>query len=155
MYSHILAPVDGSQASNRGLREAIRLAKDQKAKLLLLHVVDESMLTLDMYGVLNWGDVIAALREGGMQLIEQAKALAASDGVQAQGVVVETLGQRVADKILREARDRHADIIVMGTHGRRGFRHLVLGSDAEAVLHEARTPVLLVRPDTAETPATS
>jgi nucleotide-binding universal stress UspA family protein len=47
--------------------------------------------------------------------------------------------------ILKEARDWRADLIVMGTHGRRGFGHLVLGSDAEAVLHDAPVPVLLIR----------
>jgi nucleotide-binding universal stress UspA family protein len=145
MYKRILAPIDGSPTSNRGLLEAIELAKDQKAKLRLLHVIDESFLTLDMYGTLNWGDVIGALREGGAELISRAKALAASHGVEAEGVVVETLGERVGDKILHEARECGADIIIMGTHGRRGFKHLVLGSDAEAVVHQAPAPVLLIR----------
>jgi nucleotide-binding universal stress UspA family protein len=145
MYTHILAPIDGSPTSERGLREAIGLAKDQKARLRLLHVVDKSLLMLDTTGMVDWADVIQSLREDGEQLVSRAKTLAAAHGIEAEGVVVETLGQRVADRILSEARDWQADLIVMGTHGRRGFRHLVLGSDAEAVLHDAPAPVLLVR----------
>lgn len=145
MYTHILAPIDGSPTSERGLREAIGLAKDQRARLRLLHVVDKSLLMLDTTGMVDWADVIQSLREDGEQLVSRAKTLAAAHGIEAEGVVVETLGQRVADRILSEARDWQADLIVMGTHGRRGFRHLVLGSDAEAVLHDAPAPVLLVR----------
>jgi nucleotide-binding universal stress UspA family protein len=100
---------------------------------------------LDTTGMVDWADVIQSLREDGEQLVSRAKTLAAAHGIEAEGVVVETLGQRVADRILSEARDWQADLIVMGTHGRRGFRHLVLGSDAEAVLHDAPAPVLLVR----------
>jgi len=75
----------------------------------------------------------------------EAKTLAARNGIDAESVVTETLKDRVAGVILREARDWRADLIVMGTHGRRGFGHLVLGSDAEAVLHDAPVPVLLIR----------
>jgi nucleotide-binding universal stress UspA family protein len=145
MYTHILAPIDGSPTSERGLQEAIGLARDQKARLRLLHVVDKSWLMLDTTGMVNWADVIQSLREDGEQLVSRAKAMAAARGVEAEGVVVETLGQRVADRILSEARAWQADIIVIGTHGRRGFKHLVLGSDAEAVLHDAPAPVLLIR----------
>ena len=145
MYARILAPIDGSSTSNRGLMEAINLAKDQKAKVRLLHVVDESFLVFDAYGMVSWDNVTQALREGGERLLAEAKSLAARNGVDHEGAMVETLQQRVADKILNEAREWRADIIVMGTHGRRGFRHLVLGSDAEAVLHDAPVPVLLIK----------
>lgn len=65
----------------------------------------------------------------------------------------ETMGGRVADVIVREARKWKADLIVMGTHGRRGIGRVVLGSDAEAVLREARVPVLLLRaPDPKKRP---
>jgi nucleotide-binding universal stress UspA family protein len=145
MYARILAPIDGSPTSNRGLTEAINLARDQNAKLRLFHVIDESFLAYDMYGVVNWDSVTQALRGGGEKLLADAKALAARSGVDVEGGMVETLQQRVADKILKETREWRADVIVMGTHGRRGFTHLVLGSDAEAVVHDAPVPVLLIR----------
>ena len=150
MYARILAPIDGSSTSNRGLMEAINLAKDQKAKVRLLHVVDESFLVFDTYGMLSWNSVTQALREGGERLLAEAKSLAARSGVDVEGAMVETLQQRVADKILNEAREWRADLIVMGTHGRRGFGHLVLGSDAETVLHDAPVPVLLIKAVSAE-----
>jgi len=145
MYDRILVPIDGSPTSNRGLAEAINLAKDQKAKLRLLHVVDESFLMFDMYGTGYWGEVIRTLREGGEQLVAQARNLATGQGVEVESGMVDTMSQRVADKILHDAREWRADLIVMGTHGRRGFTHLVLGSDAEAVLHGTTVPVLLVK----------
>ena len=145
MYARILVPIDGSPTSSRGLAEATNLAKDQKAKLRLLHVVDESFLMFDMYGTGYWGEVIRTLRQGGEQLIAQARNLISGQGVEVESAMVETTSQRVADKILEEAREWGADLIVMGTHGRRGFTHLMLGSDAEAVLHGTTVPVLLVK----------
>ena len=144
MYDRILVPVDGSAASNRGLSEALALAGNQRATLRLVHVVDESFLLLDVYGTGDWGSAMNAVREGGAKLLEEAKGRAASAGVPAEAVVLETLGRRVADIILSEASAWKADLIVMGTHGRRGFSHLVLGSDAEAVVHGAKVPILLV-----------
>jgi hypothetical protein len=95
-----------------------------------------------------WSDESRAEKEIEMY----ARILAPIDGspTSNQGAMVETLQQRVADKILNEAREWRADIIVMGTHGRRGFGHLVLGSDAEAVLHDAPVPVLLIKAVPAE-----
>ena len=145
MYARILAPVDGSPTSNRGLMEAINLAKDQKARVKLFHVIDESFLAYDAYGVVRWDSVTQALREGAERLLAEAKDLAARNGVEVEAAMVEAQQQRVADKILEQAREWQADIIVLGTHGRRGFRHLVLGSDAEAVVHDAPVPVLLVK----------
>jgi nucleotide-binding universal stress UspA family protein len=149
MYGRILVPIDGSPTSSRGLAEAIKLAKDQKARLKLLHVVDESFLMYDMYGTAYWGEVIRTLREGGEQLVAQARNLAMGQGVEVESGMVDTMSLRVADKILQEAREWQADLIVMGTHGRRGFTHLVLGSDAEAVLHGTPVPVLLIKAEPA------
>lgn len=141
MYARILVPIDGSPASNRGLAEAIRLAGEQGAALRLLHVIDESFLTHDDgYGV----DVINVLRESRRRLVEQGCADARKQGVEAEGAVVETLSRRVADKILDDAARWRAELVVMGTHGLRGFLHSPVGSAAEAVLHGAACPVLLI-----------
>jgi nucleotide-binding universal stress UspA family protein len=146
MYSRILVPVDGSKTSDRGLKEAIKLAKDQKAKIRLVHVIDESLLVYDSYSMLSGGGVILQeFRERGEKVLAAARSLAARSEVEVESIMIQTLGRRVADMVVKEARDWHADLIVMGTHGRRGFSHLVLGSDAAAVLHDAPVPVLLVR----------
>ena len=78
-------------------------------------------------------------------VLENARKLAAKSGQTVQQKMVETRGQGVARAILQHAGTVRADLIVMGTHGRRGMTRLVMSSDAEAVLREATVPVLLVR----------
>ena len=155
MYRRILVPIDGSSTSALGLDEAIRLAKNQHAKLRLVHVVDEFAVTqnYDGIGFINAGDVIDSLHDWGKQTIERAVALARRHGVKAESVMFESLAGRVSDQILGEAKKWRADLIVMGTHGRRGVNRLVLGSDAEVVLRSTPVPVLLVRAPGRKTPA--
>ncbi|MFN5167001.1 MAG: universal stress protein, partial [Pseudomonadota bacterium] len=86
-----------------------------------------------------------ALREQRLALLAQGSAAARAHGVPAVERLVEFPAGRVSDAILDEARLSDCDLIVMGTHGRRGFAHMMLGSDAERVVHESRLPVLLVR----------
>ncbi|MEO8004241.1 MAG: universal stress protein [Betaproteobacteria bacterium] len=143
MYSRILVPIDGSATSDRGLTEAIKLAQDQKARLRVLHVVDEPFFIYDMAGYRS--DIKDAMREGGADLVARAEAAAAAQGVEVETEVVDAGSQAVADRILADAKEWEADLIVMGTHGRRGFATRVLGSDAQAVLHGFAAPVLLVK----------
>lgn len=77
--------------------------------------------------------------------MSKAEAVAQASGVDAHGMLVESHGQTVAQAIVNQARKARADVIVIGTHGRRGLRRLLMGSDAEAVLRESSVPVLLVR----------
>jgi nucleotide-binding universal stress UspA family protein len=144
-YRRILVAVDGSATSMKGLREAIRLAKDDRAQLLLLHVVNEFYAFATLDGVAPGVDLVPALREGGQRILAKAKALTDKEGVRAKTLMRETLGGPAADTIVRDARRQRADLIVLGTHGRRGLRRLVLGSDAEAVVRTSPVPVLLVR----------
>ena len=150
MFRRILVPVDGSPASNLGLDEAIKLAAGGDVTLCLLHVVDELALAqgLDgpMYGAAAYVEgFLNALREGGRKILTKAETKAKKSGVRTEAVLAETVGRGVADVILKQARKARTDLIVMGTHGRRGVVRLVMGSDAEAVVRGARTPVLLVR----------
>jgi nucleotide-binding universal stress UspA family protein len=144
-YRRILVAVDGSPASLKGLREAIRLAKDGGSQLVLLNVVNEFYAFATLDGFAPGADLVPALREGGRRTLEKAKALADKAGVRARTVLRETLGGPAADTIVREARKQRADLVVLGTHGRRGLRRVVLGSDAEQVVRAAPVPVLLVR----------
>lgn len=146
MYKKILVPVDGSHTSTRGLQEAVRLAKDQHARVRLMHVVDEWSVIqsagMDGGGA---GDILDALEESGKDALRNAKALVDRHGVKAETVMYRNLSGRVADFIVKEARKWDADVIVMGTHGRRGISHALLGSDAEAVVKLSGVPVMLVR----------
>jgi nucleotide-binding universal stress UspA family protein len=148
MFKRILVPMDGTPTADRGLDQAIKLARSQGATLCLLHVVDER-------GFIEHFDVgaslaitetlLASLRDRGRKIIDNARAKAAKQGVKARPVLVENIARRVADLIVDNARKCRADLIVMGTHGRRGITRLVMGSDAEGVLRAALVPVLLVR----------
>jgi nucleotide-binding universal stress UspA family protein len=145
MYQRILVPVDGSHTSTLGLQEAIRIAIDQRARLFLLSVVDELVIAQNFEGLINAGDLIDALRDAGNKALKNAMALVKQHDLKAESTVIETVGDRVSDIIVREAKKCKADLIVMGTHGRRGFNRMVLGSDAEGVLRTAPVPVLMVR----------
>jgi nucleotide-binding universal stress UspA family protein len=150
MFRRILVPIDGSPTSNRGLEEAIGLASDQNARICLLHVIDELVVTggVDamMYVSPTYTDeFIRELREGGKKLLAGAEAKVRKHGIAVEPVLLETVGHRVAELIIKQAKKWRADVIVLGTHGRRGLSRLVMGSDAEMVLRETPIPVLLVR----------
>jgi nucleotide-binding universal stress UspA family protein len=148
-YRKILVAVDGSTASAKGLREALRLAKAEGARLFILHVVDEYPAFAALDGMMMAGapgaDLVPALREGGKRVLANAQRLALKHKVKAKAILREMLSGPAAYPIVREARKVGADLIVLGTHGRRGVRRLVLGSDAEQVVRTAPVPVLLVR----------
>lgn len=150
MFRKILVPIDGSSTSNRGLDEAIGLARDQRAKICLVHVVDELIVSGGADGIAYMppdyvDDFIRSLRVGGKKLLARAQAKVRKHGVAVEAVLLETVGSRVADVIVKQAKQWGADVIVLGTHGRRGLRRVVMGSDAEMVLRETNLPVLLVR----------
>ncbi len=145
MYKRILVPVDGSATSVAGLTQALGLARDQRAKVKLLHVIDEFGVFTTPDGGLNAGAVISALKRGGRQVLARAVRRAASRGLKPEAALVENLSGRVADIVVEQARRWRADLIVMGTHGRRGVHRALLGSDAELVVRQAPVPVLLVR----------
>lgn len=145
MYRHILVPVDGSATSQRGLKEAASLAKTLGATIRLVHIVDETALTLNPEAATATAPLLEQFAESGKQVLQEAVAAAQREGVQVETAMHENIAGRVADRILDEAAQWPAELIVMGTHGRRGIRHVVLGSDAEAVVRSAQVPVLLVR----------
>lgn len=144
MYRRILVPIDSSRTAALGLREAIRLAKDQNAALRVVHVVDKTAVIGVAEAGMNPRPVLAKLARSGRAVLEAARRSAKKQGVAADAVLREPLTKRVADEVLHEAKKWRADLIVMGTHGRRGLRRLVLGSDAEQIVRLAEVPVLLV-----------
>ena len=146
MYKRILVPVDGSGTARRGLEEAIALAGLTGGQLRLLHVVDELSVAMSMsgQGVVS-PDLYQLLREGGEQVLADALAVAQSRKVVADTVLIEGFSGRLCDHVLEQARQWGADIVVLGSHGRRGVGRLVMGSDAEQIIRTALVPVLVVR----------
>jgi nucleotide-binding universal stress UspA family protein len=145
MYKNILVPVDGSWSARLGLIEAIQMAKGSQATLRLLHVVDEFVPELMPAVPNNYDAWVEALREAGRQTLREEVAFAKEQGANAEGVLIDTIAQRAADVIVEQCKRWPADLIVMGTHGRRGLRRMMMGSDAELVLRMSPVPVLLVR----------
>jgi len=145
MYQRILVPVDGSHTSTLGLQEAIRIAIDQRAKLRIIHVIDELVVAQNFDGYFNTGDLLDSLRDAGKKALQNALALARKRDLKPESALFESLGGRISEVIIKEAKKWRADLIVMGTHGRRGVTRMVLGSDAEAILRSTPVPVLLVR----------
>lgn len=145
MYQRILVPVDGSPTSLKGLAEAIRLARLTGGQIRLLHMVDALSAAMAVGAYAISADVIDQLRADGEQMLQQARAQAVAGGVAADSVLDEGVRGRLADWVVEQARAWPADLVVLGTHGRRGVGRLLLGSDAEQVLRAAPVPVLLVR----------
>jgi nucleotide-binding universal stress UspA family protein len=145
MYKKILCPVDGSTTSDCGMLEAINLAKDQNAKIEFLHVIDHYFPIVDMSGGgVNYADLTEILRESGSKILKKAEDAARLSGVSTNSKLAESMGQ-ISRTIIDEAKQYQADLIVMGTHGTRGFERLMMGSDAETVVRTSPVPVLLVK----------
>ena len=146
MYQHILVAVDGSSTSDRALQEAVKLARELKSGLRVLLVVEPILLTGEAEYV-NYNEIHQAVVGYGQETLKKAGDAARQAGVEAETRLIESkgLGERVADVITREADAWPADLIVIGTHGRRGFNHLLMGSVAEGVVRIATKPVLLIR----------
>jgi nucleotide-binding universal stress UspA family protein len=148
MYKQILVAVDGSNTSNLALKEAIKLAKDEQVALRLIHVVDETPVYYMMGETpYPFAEYQKAIREVGQKVLSACVTMAHEAGIKVDTklAIVEILTQRICDTISEEAKRWPADLIVIGTHGRRGFNHLFLGSVAEGVIRLATKPVLIIR----------
>ena len=145
MYEKILVPVDGSEPSSKGLSEAVQLAGKLGSKLYVLHIVNEFVLNYSYSETPYATDVVNTLREQGNAVLATALREVKQQPGTVETILVETIGGAAAPIILQQARELSIDLIVMGTHGRRGMQRLALGSDAEEVVRQSGIPVLLVR----------
>lgn len=145
MYERILVAVDGSSTSKLGLEEAVKLARQPQSRLLIVHVVDQLMPYTDPVGAAYFGDLVSLMRESGRAVIKEAEDWARQHGVEPETAMEEVVGAAAAEVIVKQATQWRADLIVLGTHGRRGVKRMVMGSDAEAVVRTTPVPVLLVR----------
>lgn len=146
MYQRILVPIDGSDTSKLGLEESIRLAKSTGGRLRLIHVIDDLSLALAMDAYSGHaGDWLNVLRADGARILQEAADIALKAGVMFDTKLKEQFKGTVYELVLAEAQGWPADLIVLGTHGRRGLGRVVLGSSAESILRNSPIPVLLIR----------
>lgn len=150
MYQRILVGVDGSATSLRGLGEAIRLAKASGARLLLVHVLNTLILESQIASTAYYQALADSIRASGAKILEDAAMVTHEAGVPFEQKLVEKIGAHAWQEIVAQAKDWKTDLIVVGTHGRRGLKRLVMGSDAELVLRHSPVPVLMVRDQSAD-----
>jgi len=153
MYPKILVPIDGSEISTQGLKEAIKLAKIHHSQIRLFHIASDRIVDGEYGDGSYGGQIIECARENGQKVLSGAETLARQHGLEAETVLVDSTGGPAAALIVAQAKEWPADLIVMGTHGRRGLRRLAMGSDAESVVRDTRVPVLLVHGASRETMA--
>ena len=145
MYRNILVPIDGSDTASRGLEEAIRLAKARGSQIRLVHVVNEWRgVPADLVGI-DLRSVVEDQRRHGEELIAAARDRARKEPVEVDTLLIEAWGGGAGALITQHAKDWPAELIVCGTHGRRGIARLLMGSDAEEIVRQSPVPVLLVR----------
>jgi len=146
MFKRIVVAVDASETGELALQTAIGLAVESPAQLRIVHAVDVSNVNLDV-GQLNYTAMSENLTKNGRDLLRNSEMKAAAAGLEAgtELIVIDTLNRRIPEAIADDAEAWPADLIVIGTHGRRGLSRLFLGSVAEGVVRVATKPVLLIR----------
>jgi len=142
MFKRILVPVDGSDTSNKALVAALQLAREGGGSVRVLHLLDElAYLTGYEYSA----QVLEEARDNARKVTDDAMAIAKAAGVPADSRLLDVPGRRLGEVVADEARDYGADLVVVGTLGRRGISRVLLGSGAEQVIRLAPVPVLAVR----------
>lgn len=144
MYKRILVAVDGSNTSRRAFEAALDLAKSNGAVLRPFYVVENTPMYFDSPGY-DPSVLRNSLIEEGTELRAEFDRTMAEQGVTGDAAVCEASSLAdVSQTVLQAAAEFDADLLVMGTHGRRGFQRLILGSVAERCVRQATLPVLLI-----------
>ena len=147
MYQRILVATDGSTLSKKAIKSAIELAASGGAALVALNVVPRYPVSYFEGAVTISADQIARTEKDwaarAQSVVDAVCKEAGKRGVQARGVVVQS--DLVAESILKAAKKQKCDLIVMASHGRKGLKRLLLGSETQHVLTHGTMPVLVLR----------
>jgi nucleotide-binding universal stress UspA family protein len=147
MYKRILVPTDGSALSRKAIRSAIELAASVGAEVVGLSVVPRYPLSFFQGGnSVSPDDVARTEKQGaeqGQAMADEVSKAAAKAGVKARAITLRS--DLVAEAILGAARKHRCDLVVMASHGRKGLKRLLLGSETQHVLTHGAIPVLVLR----------
>lgn len=151
MYKKILVPMDGSDSSRRALLEAVSLAGITHGVVRAVYVIDEPAV-FAMSGYFDPTAIREAMQDEATKVTAFARETMQASSVTGDTEVIETIdvAHDIATSIASSAAAFGADLVVMGTHGRRGVRRVVLGSVAERYVRISTCPVLLIRADDVE-----
>ncbi len=139
----ILFPTDFSQGARAAMDYALSLAQDYKAKLILLYVIqDISIAEWYIPSSISAADLVEDMQKSADREMEKWAADSAAKAPSVEKMVVRGVP---FVEIVRIAKEKNADMIVIGTHGRTGIDHMLFGSTAEKVVRKAPCPVLTVR----------
>ena len=143
MFQRILAATDFSPASTPALEQSVKLAKRDGALLLIAHAYQEpGLVELSRAPARVYKEWDQKLREGVERKLRPLLERVRKEGVEAEGLILRGFAD---EAIVEAAKQQRADLIVMGTHGRRGAARLFLGSVASRVISTAPCPVMTVR----------
>ncbi len=148
MYQHIVIAVDGSRTSAKALAEALRIAKMAQSSLSLVHVASLRDMAIEGVGALDTHQLHDLAFRQAREVLDKAEKQAINEGVSRVDChIAESWegGKDMADALIRFADSHQAELIVIGTHGRSGLAHLLLGSFAENVMRKTHCPLLVVR----------
>ena len=142
LFKKILVPIDGSNTSNKALDYAIKMAGSEKAQLRLVHCIDElSLLGGHEYS----GELIQLARDNAQTILKAGLVATHAANIEADTRLIDRVGQRLGESVADAAGDWGADLIVIGTHGRRGIGRVLLGSGSEQIMRMSPVPVLMIR----------
>jgi len=147
MYRRIFVAIDESESSQRALDHALLLAVEQHARLRIVHAIEwieQLAMSLPGRHPVDTARTNESRRDEGQRVLAEAQARAEAAGIEAEFALLEGK-DRAARLLVEDAGKWDADLIVIGTHGRTGFKQFVLGSVADAVIRTAQRPVLLVQ----------
>jgi len=151
MYRRILVALDGSATSNNALSAAIELAgySGGRSVVRLIHVLDEMayFTGLDPYAGQTYS-AVHVMRQAGEKILADGLDICRSAGVQADTVLVDRLGARLAETVAETANAWPASLVVVGTHGRKGLGRILMGSGAEQIIRQSPCAVLVIRSTT-------
>ncbi|CEG59008.1 universal stress protein [Legionella fallonii] len=145
-YKNILVALDDSEITDLVLQEVLKFKEHQNSNIRLIHIIDATLIYHGGPGF-DYLTVINACLKEGQKLLDRAKETICHHmkiNVDQKVVELKPFQGRIAEAIVKEAQEWPADLLVMGTHGRRGFSHLLLGSVAENTIRLATMPMLLV-----------
>jgi nucleotide-binding universal stress UspA family protein len=140
MAKTYLVPVDFSRGSEAALDRALKLAKEDRAKLVLLHVISINFAFPLQAGFTDIVEIMEENAKKNLRSLLRRKRLRPG---QVRSLLVR--GISPADDISAMAKKLRAAMIIMGSHGRTGFKRLMIGSVAERTLRQAQCPVLIVK----------
>jgi len=148
MYKRIMVALDQSFMTDRVLGTALELAKSTGARVALCHAIDETLLAQRDVAMMlpnSVGKTEARMRLGAQGLLGRLAETARAAGIEVEIRLVESEQKHVSDMLIDAATEWQADLLIVGTHGRRGIERFFVGSVAERLVRKSQVSLLLVR----------